>query len=63
MSASKGLERVCKMVEIAARPRRRPRGSREYRAGRMARVMVWMRAPRVRRVGRVKESFMMNYKR
>lgn len=41
-----------------ARARRKARGRREYRVGRSVRVRVWMRAPRARRVGRVKESLM-----
>lgn len=66
MVSSKGLEdagaRVSKMVVMAAWARRRARGRREYRAGRRARVRVWMRAPRARRVGRVKESLTINCK-
>lgn len=60
MSVSRGLEvggeRVWRMVDMMARARRKARGRREYRVGRRVRVRVWMRAPRARRVGRVKAS-------
>lgn len=47
---------------MTARPRRNASGRSEYRAGRRARVTIWIRAPRAKSVERVKESLIKNYK-